>query len=219
MNYYKRHLGDYAKKTGRLSILQHGVYNLLIDACYDREKFPTREEAIEWTWASTQQEIEAVDFVLARFFDQQIDCTFIQQRIKDEITDYHAKSATNKRIALERESNRARTVDDASPNHKPLTTNQEPKTPTVSTSAKPKARGKPSKKVPEHFVVSDSLKSWASESAPLVDWRKETEKFMDWEFKHARSDWDATWRTWMRNAQQSLEEKGFTPSRRDEVIV
>jgi len=60
MHYYKRNLGDYAKKAGRLSMLQHGSYTLLIDACYDRETFPTLEEAIEWTWASTQEEIDAL---------------------------------------------------------------------------------------------------------------------------------------------------------------
>ena len=41
MHYYKRNLGDYAKKAGRLSMLEHGSYTLLIDACYDRERFPT----------------------------------------------------------------------------------------------------------------------------------------------------------------------------------
>jgi uncharacterized protein YdaU (DUF1376 family) len=46
MHYYKRNLGDYAKKTGRLTMLQHGAYTLLIDSCYDREKFPTLEQAI-----------------------------------------------------------------------------------------------------------------------------------------------------------------------------
>ena len=67
MHYYKRNLGDYAKKAGRLSMLQHGSYTLLIDACYDRETFPTLEEAIEWTWASSTAEIEAVQFVLRKF--------------------------------------------------------------------------------------------------------------------------------------------------------
>jgi len=50
MHYYKRNLGDYAKKAGRLTMLQHGAYTLLIDSCYDREVFPTLEQALEWTW-------------------------------------------------------------------------------------------------------------------------------------------------------------------------
>jgi uncharacterized protein YdaU (DUF1376 family) len=68
MHYYKRNLGDYAKKAGKLSMLQHGAYTVLIDACYDREQFPTMEEAIDWAWASTAQEVEAVEFVLRKFF-------------------------------------------------------------------------------------------------------------------------------------------------------
>ena len=64
MHYYKRNLGDYAKKAGRLSMLQHGAYTVLLDTCYDREQFPTLEEAIDWAWASTEAEIEAVKLTL-----------------------------------------------------------------------------------------------------------------------------------------------------------
>ena len=68
MHYYKRNIGDYAKKAARLTMLQHGAYTLLIDSCYDREVFPTLEQALEWTWASTEAEVDAVKFVLNRFF-------------------------------------------------------------------------------------------------------------------------------------------------------
>jgi uncharacterized protein YdaU (DUF1376 family) len=37
MNYYERHLGDYAKDTGHLSLLEHGVYTLLLDRYYATE--------------------------------------------------------------------------------------------------------------------------------------------------------------------------------------
>lgn len=131
MNYYKRHLGDYAKKAGRLSMLQHGAFTLLIDACYDREQFPTTEEAIDWTWASSTAEVEAVEFVLRKFFTLE-DGRYVQKRIQEEIAEYHEKASTNARIAQEREAKRkessttrARSVNEASPNHKPLTINQE----------------------------------------------------------------------------------------------
>ena len=132
MHYYKRNLGDYAKKCGRLTMLQHGAYTLLIDACYDREVFPTLEQAIEWTWASTEQEIEAVKFVLSRFFKLSEDGTYVQDRILSELLEYHAKADKNKRIAIERETkrkqggtNRSPDVDEPPPNHKPITNNQE----------------------------------------------------------------------------------------------
>lgn len=133
MHYFKKNIGDYAKKTGRLSMLQHGSYTLLIDACYDREQFPTLEQALEWTWASSKEEIEAVEFVLKRFFKLE-DGLYVQHRIREEIDNYHQKSQVNKRIANERETNRKENstnrspvVNEAPPNHKPRTINQEPK--------------------------------------------------------------------------------------------
>lgn len=141
MNYYKRHIGDYAKKAGRLSILQHGVYTQLIDACYDREAFPTRDEAIDWVWASSTAEIEALDFVLRKFFTLD-DGRYVEKSIDADLAAYKSKAETNARIAHDRETarkaggtNRERTVHGSSedcnespPNHKPLTTNQEPQT-------------------------------------------------------------------------------------------
>lgn len=45
LHYYKRNIGDYEKKAGRPSMLEHGACTLLIDACYDREQFPKFEVA------------------------------------------------------------------------------------------------------------------------------------------------------------------------------
>jgi len=132
VHYYKKNIGDYAKKAGRLTMLQHGAYTLLLDSCYDREVFPTLEDAIEWTWASTKEEIEAVEFVLKKFFLLQ-NGRYVQNRISEELEKYHANSETNKRIAKEREAKRkenstkrAPIVNEAPPNHKPITNNQEP---------------------------------------------------------------------------------------------
>ena len=133
MHYYKRNLGDYAKKAGRLTMLQHGAYTLLIDSCYDREVFPTLEQALEWTWASTEAEVEAVKFVLSRFFVLDKDGCYVQDRILQELLHYHKNADTNKRIADEREAKRRENrtkreqiVDEALPNHKPLTINHKP---------------------------------------------------------------------------------------------
>jgi len=116
-------------------MLQHGAYTLLIDSCYDREVFPTLEQAVEWTWAATEAEVEAVKFILNRFFSLDKDGCYVQQRILEELLHYHKNADTNKRIADEREAkrrgnstNREQNVDEAPPNHKPLTINQEPLT-------------------------------------------------------------------------------------------
>lgn len=139
MHYYKRNIGDYAKKAGKLSMLQHGSYTLLIDACYDRERFPTMEEALDWCWATTPEEIAAVQFVLTKFFSLE-DGRYTQARILDEIQEYHGKCKTNQGIALKREeekrarkehdtsTTRAHDVHESAPNQEPRTINQEPLT-------------------------------------------------------------------------------------------
>lgn len=94
MHYYKKDIGDYNTKAGRLSILQHGVYNLLMDAIYDREQFPTYEDAVDWLWVSSPEEHESLKFVLSKFFILEGD-RYVQKRMKDTIEKYHAQAESN----------------------------------------------------------------------------------------------------------------------------
>lgn len=107
MHYYERNIGDYHRKAGRLNILQHGVYNLLIDACYDRERFPESvDEAIDWVWAETDDEIDAVKFVIKKFFKLE-DGFYVQNHIKEDLEKYKAND-TKKVSGVEKEGNKAR---------------------------------------------------------------------------------------------------------------
>jgi uncharacterized protein YdaU (DUF1376 family) len=162
------------------------------------------EEAIEWTWASTHEELEAVRFVLCRFFTLEDGC-YVQNHIREDMAEYHKNAETNRRIALDREAkrkrsstNRAPDVHEAPPNHKPLTTNQEP----VTIEKEPRKRS--TKKCPASFVVGEELLNWANQhgyTAMMLS--RETEKFMDYTFKNAISDWDGAWRNWIRKANDS----------------
>jgi len=64
VNYYERHLGDYAKDTGHLSILEHGAYTLLLDRYYSTEAgIPVLSEFFElvngvWINRRAEEEIE-----------------------------------------------------------------------------------------------------------------------------------------------------------------
>jgi len=134
MHYYKKNIGDYAKKTGRLSILQHGAYTLLIDACYDREQFPSLDDAMDWLLPIDNEEKDAIEFVLKRFFTLS-EGVYVQNRIKEEIDAYHEKAIKNKEIALNRElakKNKARNVNETckkrEPNQEPITKNHKPRT-------------------------------------------------------------------------------------------
>jgi hypothetical protein len=74
----------------------------------------------------------------------------------------------------------------------------------TSSSSSPRKRGT---RIPDDFAVTSDMVAWAKENAPAVDGRVETENFRDyWVAKSGTTatklDWVATWRTWMRNAQQ-----------------
>lgn len=68
MNYYEHHLGDYAKDTAHLSMLEHGAYRLLLDRYYGTESGIPADQAHRVTRARTREEKQAVDAVLEEFF-------------------------------------------------------------------------------------------------------------------------------------------------------
>lgn len=220
MHYYKRNIGDYAKKAGRLTMLQHGSYTLLIDACYDREVFPTLEQALEWTWASTEAEVEAVKFVLSRFFTLDKDGCYVQDRILEELLHYHKNADTNKRIAEEREAKRRekrtkreQIVDEPPPNHKPLTTNHKPLT------IIEKNRGT---RLPSELEIPDEYILFCQQERQDLDPHKVWAQFKDyWTAqpgqKGVKTDWAATWRNWVR--RQDAPKTGLSKTGQTNQLV
>lgn len=217
MHYYKRNIGDYHKKAGRLSMLEHGAYTLLIDACYDRERFPTEDDAIDWCWARSDEEVTAVRFVLSKFFTLD-GGVYVQQRISEEVGAYKEMAIKNKEIAENREkakkegkngisTKRAPAVNEPPPNQEPLTKNQEPEVPPLIPQGEKKKR---KVAIPDQFMVTAEMRTWAATSAPAVNLKTETENFVDY-WRGAggtKLDWVATWRTWMRKSQTDSQRGG-----------
>lgn len=84
MNYYERHLGDYARDTAHLSLLEHGAYTILLDRFYATEQGIPVDQAHRIARAKSKDERAAVDAVLAEFFELQ-DGAYIQKRALAEI--------------------------------------------------------------------------------------------------------------------------------------
>lgn len=64
-------------------------------------------------------------------------------------------------------------------------------------------------RLPEPFRVTAEMLAWAREDVPRVDLRAETAKFVDyWRStpgtRARKLDWPATWRNWMRTADERL---------------
>jgi hypothetical protein len=76
--------------------------------------------------------------------------------------------------------------------------------------------------LPEPFVVTDEMKTWFRQHCAHVNARFEHDKFLDhWRGKPGKDgrkvDWVATWRNWMRNAEQRSAPRHRGGSQRQEA--
>lgn len=106
MNYYERHLGDYARDTGHLTLTEHGAYTLLLDRYYATEQPIPAAQAHRLARARTKEEMKAVDAVLAEFFHLE-DGAWVHNRVDREIARFvRAKPAAEAKKDNERERQR-----------------------------------------------------------------------------------------------------------------
>lgn len=197
MHYYERNIGDYHRKAGRLNILQHGVYNLLIDSCYDRERFPTLDEAIDWVWAESEEEIEAVKFVLKKFFKLNDQGLYIQGHIEEDLIKYKShllkqsengkKGGRPKGSVGKSSANNGNDLDNDGLNNQsqenPTETQINPKIPKESHSKpkpinhrtnKPKNQESAQKNENQENSLDQVLKVWTPDVKQLNDWLKQS---------------------------------------------
>lgn len=97
MNYYNRHIGDYAAATRHLSILEHGAYTILLDVYYTTEQpLPVDvKQAARKAGARSKEDVAAVEGVLGEFFVLAAD-GWRHARCDAEIAAYQSKAETNK---------------------------------------------------------------------------------------------------------------------------
>jgi len=98
MNYYERHLGDYAKDAGHLDMLEHGAYSMLMDRYYATEAGIPDADVYRVTRAKSAAEKAAAKRVLTEFFTL-TDGVWIKGRIEREIAKFQDKQAKAKRSA------------------------------------------------------------------------------------------------------------------------
>ncbi len=105
MNFYKHFLGDYARDTKELSILEHGAYRLLLDHYYATGRpLPMK---VELLWkicgATSKPERTAIELVINKFFKHN-GGEWHNARADEEIMAYERQAATNRAIAQAREA-------------------------------------------------------------------------------------------------------------------
>lgn len=72
-------------------------------------------------------------------------------------------------------------------------------------------------KIPKEFQLTTERETWAKENTPAVNIRLQTENFIDY-WKNGdgstkkKSNWESTWRNWMRKKQEDAESRGWKPA-------
>ena len=131
MNYYKRHLGDYARDTGHLTALEHGIYTLLLDWYYINERPIPKDKAKRIAKGNPI----ATQTVLSEFFLATENGW--AHRYADRIIDeFHVKSDHNREAGkLGGRPKKTQTVSKPNPeitlatSHKPLATKDQEQKP------------------------------------------------------------------------------------------
>lgn len=216
MNYYNRHIGDYAKQTAHLTFAEDGAYNRLLDYYYATEEPLTLDMQALYrkVRARSKPEQQMIDRLLVEFFNKRDD-GWHKNRCDEEIEKYKKKADANRENGSHggrpRKPNdnptETQSVSKDNPNHNPnetLANSQEPIASSHggSNGAKPPRR-KPATKPPDSFEVTDEMAQWAvSQGLSAERVLPETEKCLD-HFRGAgvsKADWQATWRNWIRKS-------------------
>lgn len=127
MNFYPRHVGDYARDTGHLTMAEHGAYTLLLDHYYATEAPIPADLCERIAKAYADEERAAVQRVLKWFFV--LDGEGYRHEKCDKIIAVgRAKSLKAKESAAARWANAGamRTHSEGNANQKPLTKEKNP---------------------------------------------------------------------------------------------
>lgn len=175
MNYYERHLGDYARDTAHLSMLEHGAYTLLLDRYYTTEQGIPADQVHRLARARSKEEREAVDTVLREFFTL-ADGVWVKNRVQEEIErarkSIESARENGKKGGRPKKPNGLSEETQEKPNGFPLGSENETQTKpnqkltrhqTPDTKEKKKRRASALTTLPDGFAVSPRVESWAAE--------------------------------------------------------
>ena len=103
MHYYTKHIKDYKTDTAHLTLLEHGVYNSLIDLYILTENplEPNLQKLCRLVHAKTDDEIKAVENIITEFFVESDD-GYRQKKCDQELIRIFGKSESARKSAKHR---------------------------------------------------------------------------------------------------------------------
>lgn len=101
MNYYRRHLGDYWRDAGHLTMLEHGALLILLDWYYANEKPIPTNAVYRLARCANMKHRGAVDAVLSQFFELTPE-GWVNRRAEKELNKIREKAKKNSQAASAR---------------------------------------------------------------------------------------------------------------------
>lgn len=223
MNFYKRYMGDYAKKTARLSLMEHGAYTLLLDEFYATEQgLPSSvQELFRICRAMSKPEQAAVAAVADQFFPVAPDGLRYNSRANEELADaepaMQAARQNGKKGGRPRKETQEKPTGFAEQN--PEGTQSEPRTkpPQSQIPESPSLRsGERATRLAKDWTLPGDWRAFCRDERPDLDPDKVAAKFADhWHAKARKDgmklDWFATWRNWVRDERAPFKRVGQQP--------
>ena len=209
MYHYQKNIGDYRSATMHFSLLEHGIYNQLLDWYYlDESPLPSDNRTLSRRLSiRTEAEEKAMIDVLSEMF-QLTDLGWTHKRVDREITQYKAKAKqareagklggrpSKKGIGSIENRDGSEKKPDAKPtaNQEPLTNNHKP---VVVKAPRTKSRTQ----IDPCFLPNEAGEAAAASKG--VNLITEIQKFTDYHTAKGSlmADWQAAWRTWIGNAK------------------
>jgi uncharacterized protein YdaU (DUF1376 family) len=214
MHYYKFNIADWHLATSHLTLEEEAIYFKLVNFYYDTEQpIPLETETVIRRLRLGLYS-ETVGLVLSEFFVLQED-GWHHNRCDEEIEHYHSKAEKNKIVGKLGGRPRKNKDLQTNPNgfeNKPidnpnitLTKNHKPITSREVTKVTKGTRW--SKELP----IPDSWIDYCKTKRPELNPYDTFESFTDYWVSVAGSkgvklDWDATWRTWVRNQRATFKQ-------------
>jgi uncharacterized protein YdaU (DUF1376 family) len=216
VNFYKRYPADYAKKTAKLSLAQHGAYTLLLDELYGSdEPLPAdMGELYRICRAMKREEQEAVRTVVEKFFPIGADGMRHNPRATEEIAAaapaIEAARLNGKKGGRPKKETHEKPT--GFPEQNPAQTHDEPRTkPPQSSDTSPSLRSgeERASRLPKPFSLPDDWRTFCEAERPELDPERVAAKFADhWHGKAGKDgrklDWLATWRNWVRDERAPI---------------
>ncbi len=216
MNFYKHHIGDYAKKTVHLSLLEHGAYLLMLHAYYGTEKPLPIDSLYRIAHAHSKAERAAVDSVASQFW-KKTDAGLVNGRAFEELE--HASEL----VAVAKENGKkggrpkiTQWVSENNPAGSEIETQRvlknkaiqtpdssiEENTPLPPFENRPRKSKSAKTPIPDDFTITPELADYATNRLPDVDLTELLESFRGkasakaWQY----ANWNQGFQEFVRNS-------------------